>query len=489
MSDYRNRNKKANSRDLNTMIYGKIPPQAKQLEEDLIGIMILVPQKVVFEIRQILKPEDFYLDNHQKVVAALYELQSKNTDIDYNTLQEELRRRGQLEEIGGTYKIYEFTSRVVNDTVYLTYSRIIKQYSIARRLIIFSAEIMEKAYSDDIFDSLDFAQQKLFEIFQEVSTNTINDISALAFNAINKTLEIKNDEDYVVTGISEWDKINGQLIPGLYFVAARPGMGKTAFVVELACRMARKYPIAFINGEMSDTQIVNRCVSNLVEFDNEKFKRRPELWTEEEKKHYYAGIQDFVNLKLYIYSDSQDIDSVCNMIAFYVTKFNCKLAIVDFFQLITVKSDLAKFLSGTEKYNHILDRLRSLSKKLGIPIIILSQLNRELYKRAGNKRPNLADLKGTGSIEEYAFQISFLHRPEYYEITVDDMGESTKGLCYQIIEKHRDGQLGEIKHRFVPKFSKFLPWLDEYTGWDPMRVTNGGGNINGLSPDEKGNYF
>lgn len=480
-----NNQKKQNQKqvDYTTLIYGKIPPQAKDLEQHLLGIILLENARhdVMLDVKQILKPDDFYVDAHQRIFRAMVNMSQRGQTIDLPLTVEELRRAAELDIVGGPWYVTQLTDKVYQADGYLTYAKIIKQYSIARRLIHFSGEIMSRAYEDDPFDSLEFAQEALFRIFEETKTTQTTDLSSIVVKAMQQMSGV-NESESIFTCIEEWDKINGSLFPGLYVVAARPGMGKTAFVVQMICGMAKKWPIALINGEMTDQQIMRRIICNLVEFPNERFKIEFEKWPEEWKKHWYAGIQEFVNLQLHIYSESQKIEDVANMIRFYVKKYKAKAAILDFLQIMSVADRSAAYMTKTDRIDYCLEILRGLSKELGIPIIILSQLNREVNKRAGNFRPGLSDLKGSGTIEEYAFQISFLHRPEYYntEGTVDEMGESVKGLCYQFIDKHRDGELkmDGIKHRFLPKYSRFEKWEDEYSNFNPMEaVKQSSGNV------------
>ncbi len=157
----------------------------------------------------------------------------------------------------------------------------------------------------------------------------------------------------------------------------------------------------------------------------------------------------------------------------WVQTCSVKLILIDFLGLIRVPEDIGRYWTEVQKINYIMDTLRLLAKELKVPIIIFAQLNRDLYKRGGSKEPNLADLKGSGNIEEFAFQISFLHRPEYYDIMEDELGNSTKGLMYQIIAKHRDGELKRIKYKFTPWFSKIDNWdFQEVAGWTPKAGIN-----------------
>ncbi len=210
---------------------------------------------------------------------------------------------------------------------------------------------------------------------------------------------------------------------------------------------------------MTNDQIVQRLISNIKEINNYEFKKPLEDAPEWLNERVYQGMQDFINLKLHIESRSGiTIEQIVAKLKYWKYKHNIQVAIIDFLQIIGYSEERMRYHTDLENMNYTLDRISHTAKELDIPIILLSQLNRDLYKRGGNKEPDLADLKGSGKIEEIAYQISFLHRPEYYGILVDESGESTKGLCYQIIKKHRDGELRKIKHKFEGQYSRFSDW-------------------------------
>lgn len=328
-------------------------------------------------------------------------------------------------------------------------------------------------------DLLASAEQHFFEINTELQSTRIRTTDIVALELVDKFLSPKpmTEEEiakkYLYTGMQQWDRINGPLfLGGVYVVAARPAMGKTAFAIQLVRNMSKRFPVGLINVEMTDAQLAQRTISNLVEFDNWQYKIRAEDWEETTKKHFYRGLQEFMQLELFIESDTTDIDQIIQKIRFWVRRHGVRVVMIDYLQILRVSDELGKYMTETQALNYILEKIRACAKELNIVIFLLSQLNRELYRRAGNKEPNLGDLKGSGKIEEIAFQISFLHRPEYYdpEETIDEFGESTKDLCYQIIAKHRDGETGRVKHKFVARFTTFAEWTNEMPAWKPIET-------------------
>lgn len=461
-------------------IYGKMAPNTKDLEGDLLGIMIHIPQSIL-KVRNVLQPSDFYLESHQLICSAIYNLDDANQQIDYHTIVEKLKEIGELERIGGAFYIVKLTNSIVSDAHVEKWCLIIKQYSLARKIILFSGNVLQKCYAnEDVFDMLNFAEQTFFEINKEIAAiqNTSLEKYAMDFQrtVIQKIIDGKANpdaifNDAVYTGFSEWDKINGSLLGGgIYIVAGRPGMGKTAFIIQLIINLLNSVPLGFVNGEMTNQQIIQRLISNKFSIDNAIFKREPKNITDEQLDNIQQGLYWFANQsqKLIIESEETDIDRLCAKFKYWVQALGIKVILIDFLQILKVSVELSKYMTERQVINYILEKIRAVAKLLKVPIILLSQLNRALVNR-GNKEPNLADLKESGKIEEIAFQVSFLHRPEYYGETEDQYGENTQGLCYQIIAKHRDGELAKLKHRFVAHHSKFTHWNDIYLdGWKPV---------------------
>lgn len=479
--------------NIGDIIYGKVPPQAKQIENDVLGTLMVSAyygqeenstfdfNAVVHDVTMILKAEDFYVEAHQRIYKAIIDLNKTGAYPTSTMVAEKLKQTEELEMIGGAYYLTSLTNNSLGHKNLTRQCRIIKQYSIARRLIILSGSIMNDAYDDskDALDLLSTAEQHFFEINTELQSTRVRTTELVALDLAEKYMMPRKltDEEiqkkYLYTGMADWDRINGPLfMGGVYVVAARPAMGKTAFAIQLVKNMSRKFPVGLINVEMTDAQLAQRTISNLVEFDNYNYKIRAEDWEEPTRKHFYRGLQEFMNLQLFIESDTTDIDQVVQKIRFWVRRHGVRVVMIDYLQILRVSDELGKYMSDTQALNYILEKIRACAKELNIVIFLLSQLNRELYRRAGNKEPNLGDLKGSGKIEEIAYQISFLHRPEYYdpEATVDEFGESTKDLCYQIIAKNRDGETGRVKHKFVARFTRFEEWVNELPAWVPINT-------------------
>jgi replicative DNA helicase len=455
---------------------GKVPPNAKELETAVLGA-IMLNKSAYMQVVDLLTPECFYVDANQRVFSAMQALYRKSQPIDLLLVVEELRSRGELDEVGGSYYVTRLTNDVVSDANIVTHARIIFQKYIQRRLITLAGGILHDSHDDaaDSFDLLDRSTTLLQGLSTEVErrhTVSIPDVSIQVISKLHERVmnarEGRENPNDVYTGLREWDQINGPMKPGLYIVAGRPAMGKGVLMTELVCRMGRQYPVGVINGEMTNEQLLVRIGCNLKGIDNQLWKKDPEWVTDEDLKGVYEAMQETQTLNLHL-DDKAYLPSMIAKIRKWVEVDGVKCVMIDFLTLISVHEDQERYMTEVQKLNYIMRTLARMCKDLNLPIILFSQLNRDLYKRGGNKEPNLADLKGAGSVEEYAYQIAFLHRPEYYDILVDELGESTKGLMYLIIAKHRDGRDGRLKYLFAPQFSQLLPWeAPAAANWSPL---------------------
>lgn len=460
-----NRRKSSNI-DFSSLIYGRIPPSAVELERNVLGC-ILVEHKLVIDGKSLLIVDDFYKNEHQLIFKSICDV-SEYAAVDIDLVIENLRENGKLDEVGGVYYVIGLINDVTQTLNFKKYCLIIKQKSISRKLIQLSGVILSKSYDDteDVFDVLDEAQMLLKNINIEISDMKVTKLEGIAMSIIEKfdtkVYNAKNDivdENEIYTHFHEWDKINGSLFNGLYVVAGRPAMGKGVHLTELACRMGKHYDIGIINGEMSNEQLLKRIGCNLLDIDNFLWKKDPKIVTEDEQELLKLAMNETLNLKLHISTDRY-IEKIANKIRLWVEKYNIKCVLADFLTLFKVNDELSKYFTDKQRVDYILNVFVDLCKELKIPIILYVQMNREILGRHGTKEPNMGDLKSSGSIEELAYQVSFLHRPEYYEPnnTTDEFGNDLKGLCYQIIAKHRDGETARLMLKARLQCSQMKEW-------------------------------
>ncbi len=467
--------------DNSSLMFGKIPPQAKDLEEAILGAIML--EKSAFDtVVEILKPECFYVEAHQKIYKAMQGLAIKSLPIDLLTVVEELKFREELDFVGGPYAVTKLTNAVVSSANIEAHARIVLQKFIQRELIRISGEIIGDAYEDstDVFDMLDDAETKLFEITNNHLRKNFDDIETVLVKTINRIEEMRNRQDEmtgVPTGFPSLDKLTyGWQPTDLIILAARPSVGKTAFALNLA-RTAALHPtkptgVGFFSLEMSSAQLVQRILSAESEIWLEKIARG-KLEEHEMKQLYKKGIDKLSKAPIFIDDSAAlnifELRAKCRRLK---NKHNIGIIIIDYLQLMSGSAD--RNSNREQEISKISRDLKGLAKELQVPIIALSQLSREVEKRKeGNKVPQLSDLRESGAIEQDADMVMFLYRPDYYDVTTNEMGESNKGETYVKIAKHRNGSLDTIKLKAELHIQRFI---EEEGGGDFNPNIGGGGN-------------
>src|SRR6185312_4716008 len=478
--------------DLTTMVYGKLPPQAKDLEEAVLGAIML--EKSAFDtVVEILKPECFYVETHQRIYRAMQGLQQKNQPIDILTVVEELKLREELDLVGGPYYVTRLTNAVVSSANIETHSRIILQKFIQRELIRISGEIIGDAYEDstDVFDLLDDAESKLFEITNNHLRKNFDSIDTVLVKTIQRIEDLRHKQDQITgvpSGFPTLDKITyGWQNTDLIILAARPAVGKTAFALNLARNAAlnatKPTPVAFFSLEMSSAQLVQRILSAEAEIFMEKIARG-RLEEHEMKQLYKKGIDRLAKAPIFIDDTPAlnifELRAKCRRLK---NKHNIGFIIIDYLQLMSGSGD--KNGNREQEISQISRALKGLAKELQVPIIALSQLSRAVESRKdGEKIPQLSDLRESGAIEQDADMVMFLYRPEYYGITANEMGESNKGETHVKIAKHRNGSLDTVKLRALLHIQKFTEYgEDDFGGigmpsggnWKPVSGNDGDG--------------
>ena len=450
---------------------GKLPPQALELEEAVLGAM-MIDKKGVDEVIDILQPEAFYKDAHKYIFEAIFQLFTDSQPVDLLTVSAQLRKSGKLEIAGGDYYLIQLTQKISSSAHIEFHSRIILQKFIQRSLIKISSEIIEDSYdeSTDVFDLLDKAESKLYDITQGNIKRSSETAQSLVIQAKKRIEEIAGKEGLsgVATGFDSLDKVTSGWQPSdLIIIAARPGMGKTAFVLSMARNVAIEYghPVALFSLEMSSVQLITRLISSETGLSSEKLR------TGKLEKHEWEQLSIKVkNLeKAPLFIDDTPSLSIFDLRAKsrrLASQHGIKLIIVDYLQLMTAGGNNGKGSGNREQEISTISRnLKALAKELGVPVIALSQLSRAVETRPGHKRPLLSDLRESGAIEQDADIVSFIYRPEYYKLDEwDDEGNSpTQGQAEFIIAKHRNGSLENVKLKFIGSLGKFDN-LETYSG-------------------------
>ncbi|MFK7954285.1 MAG: replicative DNA helicase [Ekhidna sp.] len=451
---------------------GKLPPQAVEVEEAVLGALML-ERDALSTVIDILHPESFYKDAHQDIYQAITNLFNDSQPIDIKTVTHQLRKEAKLDLVGGAHYIAELTTKVNSAANIEYHARIIAEQSIKRELIRISSEVQKDAYEDtiDVFKLLDRAEQSLFEVSESHIRKNYDKMSDLLHQAIQEIQDKKDKQDGltgVPTGFSALDRVTSGWQPSdLVIIAARPGMGKTAFVVSALRNAAIDFghACAIFSLEMSSIQLVNRLVSAEAELESEKIKRGDLADYEwEQIVHKTSKLSEAP-----IFIDDTPALSILELRAKcrrLVAQHNVKLIIIDYLQLMSGDSGGKGGGNREQEIASISRALKGIAKELNVPVLALSQLSRAVETRGGDKRPMLSDLRESGSIEQDADMVMFLYRPEYYGLDTDESGMPLQGLGEVIIAKHRNGRTDTVNLKFIGKYTKFTDWDGDSTGGD-----------------------
>ncbi len=450
--------------------YGKLPPQAVELENAVLGALML-EKEAFLEVGDILKPEAFYKEAHIKIYTAIADLFGKQEPIDILTVTEQLKKNGTLADVGGRLYLAQLTSNVASAVNIAYHALIISQKHIQRSLINLATQIQTNAYDEsiDVKDLLNEAEEGVFRLSQTSSKSEAVQINPVISEALEKISEAGNNQGNVsglYSGFHDLDNIlSGFQNSDLIILAARPAMGKTALALSLARNMAvdYKYKIAVFSLEMSNIQLVNRLISSETEIEGQKIKTGNLSGSEWQQLH--TKVKSLQDAPIYV-DDTPglsvfELRAKCRRMK---QKYGIDMIFIDYLQLMTAPGAASREL----EISTISRALKGLAKELDVPVMALSQLNRGVEGRTGyeGKRPMLSDLRESGAIEQDADIVCFVHRPEYYGFkeTVGEgegVGKTTNGLAELLIAKHRSGATGKVDLTFKKSLARFVNLNDK----------------------------
>jgi replicative DNA helicase len=434
----------------------KIPPQNVEAERSILGA-ILLDKDAIIKIADILSPDDFYDSRHGVIYGAMVSLFEKRMPVDIVTLSEILESAGKIKEVGGSGYLAEIVNNTPSAANIVYYAQIVRDKGVLRRLISAGVDITELGYEEDseISETLDKAEQTLFSISQKSMKNkftAIKDVLADAFERIDK---IHKDKDKgairgVPTGFKDLDHVtSGFQNSDLIILAARPSMGKTSFALNLAENAAIDYkiPVAVFSLEMSKDQLVDRLLSSQAGVDSWKLRTGNLTDDDFPKIGYAMGVLSEAS----IYIDDSAAGNVMEIRAKarrLQMEHGLGLIIIDYLQLMSGHSKNSEG-NRVQEISEISRGLKGLARELNVPVIALSQLSRAVEHR-DDKRPQLSDLRESGSIEQDADIVVFLYRDEYYHPETE-----RKGITEVLIRKHRNGPIGNVELFFNPSQMRF----------------------------------
>ncbi len=439
---------------------GNKPPQALELEENVLGALMLDENALNTAI-DVLHEEYFYNPGNQVIFRAIHKLFEKNQPVDMLTVTNQLRQSGELEMAGGAFHITELTSHIVSGAHIEYYCRVLSEKYIARELIRVSTETIAKSYDEttDVVDLLDKTETYLMDINDKNFRSDFHPIGDFVYDAtqqIEKVMDNNGQLPGIQSGYIDLDRVTSGFHPGtLIILAARPAMGKTAFALSMARNMAVDHnkPVAFFSLEMTGIELAMRLISGEAQIAGDKLKKG-EL-AQHEKTQLEIRTQALNDAPIYIDDTPQltiyELRAKCRRLK---QKHDIQMVFIDYLQLMTAGTDNSKNGNREQEISTISRQLKALSKELDIPVLAMSQLSRAVETRGGTKKPMLSDLRESGAIEQDADIVMFIYRPEYYGLLEDDKG-STAGMADIIIAKHRSGGVGEVRLRFVGQYARF----------------------------------
>jgi replicative DNA helicase len=457
---YTPKNTTQNDATLADYVFQKLPPQALPVEEAVLGAL-LTDKDAFLSTIDTLYVDAFYSDAHQAIYAAMLSLYERSKPIDLLTVKEELWKSGELEKAGNAVYLSELTSRVGSAANIAYHSRIIVQKAVSRGIIKVCNNATKHAFEDttDVFLQLDDVQQELFGISSQNIKKQAVGIGNVFYNVLKAAEIASKREDGLLgvpSGFVALDAITQGFQAGtLTILAARPSMGKTTMTLNLALNAAKTYkkPVAFFSLEMSKEDLAVKILAMETGINSKIIKSGK-----------YADMSDYdkvINSVERMYELSLVIDDTA-AISLLELRTKCRrlkeeenieLVIIDYLQLIKI-AESRTIGNREQEVSAIVQGLKALARELELPFIVLSQLSRAVDSRS-DKRPQLSDLRETGSIEQEADAVCFLYRPEYYQIAQDEEGFSTKGVTEFIVSKNRLGELGTVKLFFKPEISRF----------------------------------
>lgn len=457
-------NRRVGTRTKNTILplaadMGRVPPQAVDVEQAVLGAMMLDKHAVTDTI-DILSSESFYDPKHQYIFAAIRDLFGTSNPIDLLTVTQRLKEKGELEAAGNVVYISSLTQRVASSAHVEYHARIISQKYIQREIIRMCSETLKDAFDEtiDVFELLNKAEGQLFGIAETNMKKSIATMSVVVNEAIKEIEAASKNSDGlsgVPTGFRKLDEVtSGWQRSDMIVIAARPAMGKTAFVLSMARNTAVDFNmgVAVFSLEMSSVQLVKRLIASESRISAEKL-RKGQL-ADHEFHQLHARVEKLAKAPIYI-DDTPglsvfDLRAKCRRLKM---QYDIQMVIIDYLQLMSAGT--GKGGNREQEISTISRSIKEIAKELNIPIIALSQLSRSVETRGGDKRPVLSDLRESGAIEQDADIVSFLYRPEYYGLMEAEDGSSNQGVGEVIIAKHRNGALETVRMRFVGQYARF----------------------------------
>ncbi len=434
----------------------RLPPQNIEAEQSVLGAVLLENEAIATVIEN-LTPNDFYKEAHKKIFIAMLDLYEKNEPIDLITLTEQLNKKEQLEEVGGASYLSSIVSLVPTSANAKYHSRIVKEKAVIRNLITTATEIITQSYDtdQDVHELLDRAETKIFNISEKMVRQSYVHVKDVLKDTIELVDKLYNKKELITglpTGFADLDETTTGFHPGdLIVIGARPGMGKTAFCLNIIAHVGieEKVPIAIFSLEMTKEQIVLRMICSEAEVDSKAV--RSGYHSKEDYRKLVNAAGRLADAPIYVDDAFNSILDIRAKARRLKAEHGLGLIVVDYLQLM---SGVGTYAAREQAISDISRGLKALAKDLSVPVIVISQLNRSCEQRGADKHPIIADLRESGAIEQDADVILFLYREDYYD------KNAQKGVADLEIAKQRNGPTKRFNITFLDKYTKFKNYSD-----------------------------
>lgn len=445
---------------------GKIPPQATDLEEAVLGACML-ESGAYNKIGHILNPDYFYKESHQKIFKAIEQLAGRAEPVDILTVTNQLKTEDELELVGGPYAITMLTSRIASTVNIETHAYIIFQKYVQRQMISISSTLINAAYDNDFKEMQSLyinATEELDNLFAgRRADKSMYQVMQEHMKEVDRRIKMAQEGKLtgIKTGLVDLNRVTNGWKPGeLIIVAGRPGMGKTAVALNLFTKMSAELgnKTLFFSLEMDDLSLADRLTCSYGGIDAYNLKNGK--LSKDEMSTYFESANKIQELPIYIDDTARsDIKHITAISRAKKRKGECDMIIIDYLQLIESHNDSSWQKNREREVAEMSRSLKLLAKELKVPVMLLAQLSREVERRTTtNKRPQLSDLRESGAIEQDADMVIFPYRPEYYGIIEDDEGNSTEGVMILVIAKNRNGKIGDIYAKYSEDLTRFFDY-------------------------------
>jgi len=441
---------------------GKLTPQAVEFEEAVLGA-IMLDDNALSSVVDFMDPKMFYVEANQYIYDSIIKLYTLSQPVDLLTVTNQLRKDKLLDVVGGASYLAALTNRVSSAANVEYHARVVMEKFVLREMISNCTSIINDAYDDsqDVVKLMDEAETKIFNIIENNFKRDSKPLNQVVKSALQELEALRDSDGDNIQGVGSGIRVIDAVTGGwqksdLIILAARPGMGKTSFVLSIARNAALQYnkPVAFFSLEMSANQLVHRlfAIESGVPADriakgslneNEWIRLMDSIGSLESSN---LIIDDTPALSVF------DLRAKCRRLKH---KYDIQMVIVDYLQLMQANVDAGKGGNREQEISYISRSLKALAKDLEIPVIALSQLSREVEKRGDRRRPQLSDLRESGSIEQDADMVLFIYRPEYYHFDTFEDDKPSAGLAEIMFEKNRHGSTGNVRIRFQAQYTKF----------------------------------